>query len=202
MSLLDYVHNGNIELTREILPFSDIDIINKALCEVVETEDLEMVRLLLPRSNPMAWFNKALYLACWCGNFQIVELLLPVSNPLELDRSLRAASFWGHIEIVRLLLPYIDLETLNDVMNDAIFSYTMEIVLVLKKYIYEQNIKKIIENTRICVNIVKKLALPLEIQCIIGAWGWSRDIILYYETPDEIHNSSVRMLSRILRNRN
>ena len=66
----------------------------------------EIVKLLIPVSDPKVKDNCALYTAARNGYIDIVKLLIPVSNPkIENNYALRYVAEKGYTEIVKLLMP-------------------------------------------------------------------------------------------------
>ena len=69
---------------------------------------LEIIKLLLPVSDPRANDSQALRGAAANGHLEIVKLLLPVSDPKANDsEALQAAALKGHLEIGRVIEEYV-----------------------------------------------------------------------------------------------
>jgi len=78
-----------------------------ALRWAAENGYTDIVKLLLPLSDPKACDSEALVLAARNGYLDIVKLLLPVSDPLTYDgEALRWAAKYGYLKITKLLLPF------------------------------------------------------------------------------------------------
>ncbi len=98
--------SGHLEIVRLLLPLSEPKANNSlALCHAARCGHLEVVKLLLPVSDPLAANSLALYCAATKGDLEVVRALLPSSSVYAKDfLVLRTASARGHLEIVRLLL--------------------------------------------------------------------------------------------------
>lgn len=67
----------------------------------------KIVKLLIPVSDPKANDSRALRWAADKGNTEIVKMLIPVSDPEANEyEALRTAAQNGHRDVVNLLLPY------------------------------------------------------------------------------------------------
>ena len=109
-----------MEIVRLLLPVSDPQAHDSsALLRAAQNGHLEVVELLLPLSDPKAGNSCALHLAAEAGHMGIVRSLLPVSDPKAHDSwALQWAAQSGHLEIVKLLLPLSDI---SKIMLDSNF---------------------------------------------------------------------------------
>ncbi len=110
LALQAAAENGHLEIVKLLLPVSDPKADNSfALQAAAEYGHLQIVKLLLPVSEPKAGGHWTLQLASMNGHLEIVRLLLPVSDPKSGKSSaLQAAAEYGHLQIVKLLLPFSD----------------------------------------------------------------------------------------------
>ena len=114
-TLSDVVKTYEIAISRNDVEFfktwkpSNIDIANDALCYAAKKGNIEIVKLLIPISDPKALDSYALRYASMNGNVELIKLLIPVSDPKALDsQALRTAAYYGHIEVVKMLIPISD----------------------------------------------------------------------------------------------
>ena len=103
-------HNGNTEIVKLLIPVSDPKAeYSAALRLAAESGHIEVVKLLIPVSDPKAQDSHALRWAAHNGNVELVKLLIPLSDPKALDSyALRNAAYNGHVEVVKLLIPVSD----------------------------------------------------------------------------------------------
>jgi hypothetical protein len=74
----------------------------------------DIVKLLIPLTDPKALSSYALQLAAEYGHIEIVKLLIPVSDPKAGDSlALQLAAEYEYIEIVKLLIPVSDESVVN-----------------------------------------------------------------------------------------
>ena len=111
------VEQGNKEIVKLLIPVSDPKTDESyALRLAVEYEHIDIVKLLIPVSDPTAQESWALRWAANIGHIECVKLLVPVSDPKAHDgAALRLAVNNGHTEIVKILLPVSDPKIENNI---------------------------------------------------------------------------------------
>jgi len=108
---------GHLEIVKLLLPYSDPkEFFSRPLRISIINNQLKVVKLLLPYSDPKACESEALRYAAHGGYLNIVKLLIPVSDVKTFDsEALRWAAENGHLEIVKLLIPVSEIN--EDVIN-------------------------------------------------------------------------------------
>lgn len=77
--------------------------------EVAATHgDLDLVKQLLPHSNPQANHSEALTMAAGQGHLDVVQALIPHAAIPDATRALRLAAHTGHTAVLEALLPHSD----------------------------------------------------------------------------------------------
>lgn len=101
---------GDIEVVKILLPFSDPEKgCSKALRSAAENGHVDVVKVLLPLSDPKAASPSALRLAAENDHVEVVKVLLPFSDPKARSScALRHAAENGSVEVVKVLLPLSD----------------------------------------------------------------------------------------------
>jgi len=113
----DAVESGDLDTVKRLV---ETCLVNpqgsdsEAFCFAALNGHLEMVKFLLPHSDPTALDSQALRWAAANGHLEIVKLLLPHSNPkAKNSEAFRWAAKHGHLEVVKLLLPHTDPEVVR-----------------------------------------------------------------------------------------
>jgi len=98
---------GHIDIVKLLIPISDPKAIsNEALRSAAINGHTKIVKLLIPVSDPKAINSEALRIAAESGYTEIVKLLIPVSNPkAQENEALRSAVYNEYTKIVKLLIP-------------------------------------------------------------------------------------------------
>lgn len=98
---------GLANVVRKLVPLTEPTARNSlALVCAARAGHKEVVELLLPVSDALAEHSAALYEASACGHADVVKLLIPHSDPHDKDsRALAQAAHEGHLRVVKLLLP-------------------------------------------------------------------------------------------------
>ncbi|XGB23551.1 ankyrin repeat domain-containing protein [Streptomyces sp. II-2-2-2] len=98
---------GLLNVVRKLVPLTEPRAKNSmALVCAARAGHREAVKLLLPVSDALAEHSAALYEASACGHADVVKLLIPHSDPYDKDsRALAKAAHEGHLRVVKLLLP-------------------------------------------------------------------------------------------------
>ncbi len=109
-ALLAAVRNGHLEVVKLLLPVSDPKVNDSiALRAAVSYGNPVIVALLLPASDPKAVNSESIRRAAAHGRVDIVKLLLPLCDPGAVNsKALRWAAAGGHADVVRVLLPLCD----------------------------------------------------------------------------------------------
>lgn len=98
--------NNHLDLFKCLLPIMKIKKNNNYLIKASEFGNLEMVKLLLPLSNPNYKQNEAIITACYNYNIDIVKYLLPFSNKFAQEgEALVIAAMNGDLNLINLLNP-------------------------------------------------------------------------------------------------
>ena len=107
------IRRNDVEFFKTWKP-SNIDIANDALRYAAENGHTDVIKLLIPISNPKDDNSKLLRLAARYGHTDVVKLLIPVSDPKAIGSyALRWAAEKGHTEVVKLLIPVSDPKALD-----------------------------------------------------------------------------------------
>lgn len=105
-ALLAAVEAGDPDTARRWMPHCTVEKLTEALCRCAETGLLDLVRELIPLSDPKSNNSEALTLAAAAGHLEIVH---PVSDPkANGSDALCEAAVGGHLEVVQELLPVSD----------------------------------------------------------------------------------------------
>lgn len=92
-----------------LIPHCTVEGLNAGLVTAAKRGQLNVVRLLIPMSNPKANHSRALYSAAAAGQVHVVSELIPVSDPLAADSdALRMAACNGHLDVVQALIRVCD----------------------------------------------------------------------------------------------
>ncbi|TBV69746.1 ankyrin repeat domain-containing protein [Pseudoxanthomonas winnipegensis] len=70
--------------------------------------DLDLVKQLLPHSNPQANDSEALTMAAGMGHLDVVHALIPHADQADATNALKLAAHTGQTEVVKALLPHSD----------------------------------------------------------------------------------------------
>ncbi|ENB4188296.1 ankyrin repeat domain-containing protein [Stenotrophomonas maltophilia] len=98
---------GLLNVVRKLVPLTEPSAKDSmALVCAARAGRKDVVELLLPVSDALADHSAALYEASACGHADVVKLLIPHSDPYDKDsRALAQAAHGGHLRVVKLLLP-------------------------------------------------------------------------------------------------
>lgn len=84
------------------------------------TGNVELVRLLIPLTNPKEHDSWPLRVAAGMGRTTCVKLLIPVSDPTAFySQAIRDAADNGHYDVVKLLIPHSDPEIVERLKNSG-----------------------------------------------------------------------------------
>ena len=118
--------NGNKEIIKLFLPYSNREINSNALFYASEYGFTDIVKLLIPLSNPSAYNSGAIRIANIRNHLDIVELLIPVSkSPIgySFEYMLDGIIKKGNKHLAKVLIPYCTNKKQNSIALRTAFFY-------------------------------------------------------------------------------